>query len=118
MKEKDVTVLIEFLGDSPLVRILDFLIGNLPLDAPKEEIIRKTGVSRTSFFAIWQRVEEYGLVKRTRKVGKSAMFALDTRSEIAQQLMKLELELIRKSSPISIAAHRQRNVRQRFSKRS
>ena len=113
----DTTVLIDFLGDSPLIRVLDFFIGNLPFDASKEEIIRKTGISRTSFFSVWGRVEEYGVVKRTRTVGRSAMFALDTRSEIAQQLMKLELELIHRSVPVVIGARARSSTKRENSKR-
>ncbi|HLD77624.1 MAG TPA: hypothetical protein VJB16_01210, partial [archaeon] len=65
------SVFIDFMGDSPTVRIIDFLVGNLPIDASKEEIIRATGISRTSFFAVWERFERYGVVKRTRIVGRS-----------------------------------------------
>ena len=101
---KDPTVFIEFMGDSPTVRIIDFLVGNLPLDASKEEIIRKTGVSRTSFFAVWQRFERYGVVKRTRTVGRSAMFALDPKSPIAQRFMQLSLDFIDRSIPLATRA--------------
>lgn len=62
MKEK--SVLIEFFGDSPLVRIIDFLIEKRPFDTTKEEIIRETGISRNSLFKLWKKIEDYGLVTK------------------------------------------------------
>jgi hypothetical protein len=91
MKEK--SIFVEFLGDTPLTRILDFLIEMRPFETTKEEIIRETGVSRNSFFRIWKKIEGYGIVTPTRQIGKSTMYVLNDESEIVQQLLRLELIL-------------------------
>jgi transcription initiation factor IIE alpha subunit len=91
MEEK--SIFVEFLGDTPLVRILDFLIEMRPFETTKEEIIRETGVSRNTFFKIWERIERYGLVIVTRKIGRSNMYVLNDENEIVEQLMKLEFVL-------------------------
>jgi transcription initiation factor IIE alpha subunit len=91
MKEK--SIFVEFLGDSPLTRVLDFLIEMRPFETTKEEIIKETGVSRNSFFKIWKKLEKYGMVIVTRQIGKSNMYVLNDENEIVQQLLRLELTL-------------------------
>ncbi|MBL7206771.1 MAG: hypothetical protein ISS36_04195 [Candidatus Aenigmarchaeota archaeon] len=91
--------LIEFLGESTLTRILNFL-KEIPNDTSKEEIIKGTGVSRNSFFKTWKKIEEHELVKETRKVGKSTMFVLDENSDIVKKLSELEYVLVKDSSTI------------------
>lgn len=90
---KEVSIFVEFLGDTPIVRILDFLIEMRPFETTKEEIIKKTGISRNSFFKIWKKLEKYKIVIETRRIGKSSMYVLNDENEIVQQLLKLELVL-------------------------
>ena len=94
---KEKSVLVEFLGDTPLARIIDFLIEKRPFDTTKEEIITETGISRNSLFKIWKKIEEYKLVKITRKIGKSELYVLNDENEIVEKLLKLEFELIKRA---------------------
>lgn len=90
---KEYSIFVEFLGNTPLVRILDFLIEMKPFETTKEEIIKKTGISRNTFFKIWKKLEKYNIVIITRKIGKSSMYVLNDENEIVQQLLRLELVL-------------------------
>ncbi len=91
------SVLVEFLGDTPLVRIIDFLIEKRPFETTKEEIIKETGIARNSLFKIWEKLERYEIVKLTRKIGKAEMFVLNDENEIVDKLLKLEFDLIKRA---------------------
>ena len=95
LREK--SVLVDFLGDTPLVRIIDFLIEKRPFETTKEEIIKETGIARNSLFKIWEKIERYEIVKLTRKIGKSEMYVLNDENEIVDKLLKLEFDLIRRA---------------------
>lgn len=101
------SLLIEFLGDSTLARVLDFLIERRPFDATKEEIIRETAVSRNSFFRVWEKIEKYKLVKKTREIGRATLYVLNEENEIVRQLLELEMTLIRMKMGTDVpAGHR------------
>ena len=97
---KEHSILIEFFGDNPLIRIIDYLIEKRPFDTTKEEIIRETGISRMSLFKYWKRIEGYGLVKRTREIGRATLFVLNDKNLIVQKLLLLESELIKRAMDV------------------
>ena len=98
------SLLIQFLGDNPMVRIVDFLIENKGFDYSKEEISKGSGVSRTTLFKYWARLEKFDIVKVTRTYGKTKLYTLNTESEVVKELLKLEFELIKQSMEDAVVA--------------
>ncbi len=92
---KEQSILIEFFGDNPLIRIIDYLIEKRPFDTTKEEIIRETGISRMSLFKYWKKIENFEVVKKTREIGRASLFVLNDENPIVQKLLILESELIK-----------------------
>ena len=88
--EREKSIFVEFMGDTPLVRIVDFLIEKRPFETTKEEIIKETGAARNSLFNVWKKLEKFEIVLRTRSIGKSDLFVLNDKSEIVKQLLELE----------------------------
>ncbi len=88
--EKEKSIFVEFMGDTPLVRILDFLIEKRPFETTKEEIIKETGIARNSLFDVWKKLEKFEVVLKTRSIGKSGLFVLNDGNEIVQDILKLE----------------------------
>ena len=95
--EEENSLLTQFLGDNPMTRIVDFLIENKGFDYSKEEIAKGSGVSRTTLFKYWERLEKFGMVNVTRTYGKTKLYTLNTESEVVKEVLKLEFELIRQS---------------------
>lgn len=93
------SVLIEFFGDSPFLRILDHFIDRRPFDCSKEEVITETGIARNSLFTLWEKVEKYGLVKRTRTVGRTTMYTLDVANPIVKAVLAFDWELAKHAAP-------------------
>ena len=91
------TLLLKYLGSSPVLRIMDFFLGNPLSDYSKNEVVKNLQMGRVTFFKYWLELEKSGAVKITRNVGRATMYQLDRRSEVVKQLIKLDMALARKS---------------------
>lgn len=92
MKEK--SLLLGLLGEQPLFKVIDFLIDNLSVDFTKKQIAEGAGIARASLFNHWDEIEKYGLVKVTRRFGKTKLYTLNTKNQIVKRLLDLEKALI------------------------
>ncbi|MCP8309026.1 MAG: hypothetical protein H3Z54_10095 [archaeon] len=91
------TLLLKYLGASPILRIVDFFLDNPLSDYSKNEIVKNLEMGRVTFFKYWRELEKSGAVKVTRKVGRATMYQLDRESEVVKQLIKLDMALARKA---------------------
>lgn len=91
------TLLLKYLGASPVLRIIDFFQDNPLSDYSKNEIVKNLGMGRVTFFKYWGELEKSGAVKVTRRVGRATMYQLDRENEVVKQLIKLDMALARKS---------------------
>ncbi len=96
MEEK--SLLIQFMGDTPLSRIVDFFVENKGLDFSKSQIAEGAGISRTALFKHWDTIENFGLVNVTRAFGKTKLYTLNTENPLVQEILSLELKLIERAS--------------------
>lgn len=92
-------MLIEAFGNSPKMRIIDFFIDNKLFDFSKKEIIEELGMSKTTFYKVWDDIEKYGIVKVSRKYGKAKLYKLNRENPVVKGLVKIERTLIRESIP-------------------
>ena len=69
IKENKSFFLMQF-GDTPQLRVIDFLIGFRFFDYPITEIARESNVSYNSIKLFFQNFIASGLVVKTRKIGK------------------------------------------------
>ena len=88
------SLLLQLVGEMPLFKIIDFLLENKGMDFDKTDIAEGAGISRTSLFNYWAELEKHGIVKVTRKYGKTKLYTLDVKSIITQKLLELEKALI------------------------
>ena len=107
MEEK--SLLLQLTGDMPLFRIVDFLLENKGLDFSKKDIAKGAEISRASLFNYWSQLEKHGIVKSTRKFGKTVLYTLNSESQVVKRILELEKVLIstalkQASKKIAIAA--------------
>lgn len=88
------SLLVRFLGENPVFKIMDFLIENKGIDVSKKDIIEGAGISRASLFNHWEQLEEQGIVSITRKFGKTKLYILNSKNPIVKKLLELESVLI------------------------
>mgnify|MGYP001573158721 CR=1 FL=1 len=91
------SLLIKFLGENPIFKIIDFLIENKSVDFTKKEIILGSRISRASLFNVWQELEEQEIVLVTRQFGKTKLYTLNSKNQIVKKLLELESTLIAKA---------------------
>jgi len=87
------TVFIEVFGNNPLMKVLDFLISFQMFDYPLTEIARNSKVSYSTLQTFWEKLERNGLVIKTRRVGKSNLYKLNTKNQAVKQLIQLDWNL-------------------------
>jgi DNA-binding transcriptional ArsR family regulator len=81
------------MGDTPFVRVVDFLLENRPFDYSKTEIARNSGVGWSTLHGIWKILERAEIVKQTRTVGKSKMYKLNEENPIVRKLIELDADI-------------------------
>ncbi len=84
---------LEQLGDTPQLRVIDFLIGEHFFDFPLTEIARKSEISYNSLKSFFDKLLETGLIIKTRRIGKSDYYKLDEQNQIVQNMIKLAWQL-------------------------
>ncbi|MFH1751817.1 MAG: hypothetical protein ABH821_02665 [archaeon] len=97
MKMEDKTIFVEFFGDTPAIRIIDFLLLYDIFDYSKKDICKNADVSWNTLEKLWDNIEKNEIVKNTRKIGKSKMYKLNTENPAVKQLIELNKKLIKLS---------------------
>ena len=95
------TLLLKYLGASPILRIVDFFLDNPLSDYSKNEIVRNLAMSRVTFFKYWKELEKSGAITSTRKIGRATLYVLDRKNEVVRQLIKLDMALARRSMQLA-----------------
>lgn len=94
MKTKEnKSLFLQHFGDTPQLRTMDFFIDNFMFDYPLTQIAREANVSYNSlkiFINLWIKSN---VIIKTRKIGKSEYFQLNTNHPFVKDLMKLDWNL-------------------------
>ncbi len=96
--EEEPSLFLQFFGESPAFRMMDFLMEHRLEDFTKTEIAKGAGISWASLFNHWEVLEDNGVVKPTRTVGRAVLFQLDESSPIVKQLKAIERSLMRRAA--------------------
>ncbi len=101
MKNEDAllndSVFVEVFGGSPIIRVLDFLITFADFDYPLTEIAKNSKISYSTLQTFWYKLERNKIIIKTRRVGKSDLFKLNTNNPAVKQLIKLDWNLTKGS---------------------
>ena len=97
---KNETVFLEVFGNNPVIKVLDFMITYQLFDYPLTEIAKNSGVGYSTLQTFWDKLERNNIVVKTRRVGKSDLYKLNTENPAIKQLIKLDWNLIKGSEEI------------------
>jgi len=84
---------LEYLGDNPKMRVLDFLMDNFAYDFPLPQIAEGSNVAYTTLIEILPKLLNQGIVVETRKIGKSHLYKVDLDNPIAKALFTIDMKL-------------------------
>ena len=89
--KNEISLLLKAIGDTPKLRVIDFLITFQKFDYSLTEIADGGGVAYRTLMEIWPEIIKERLVVETRKVGKSRMFKANIENPIIAGLSRLQL---------------------------
>jgi len=95
-KENKSLFLMQF-GDTPQLRVFDFLIDNQMFDFPITEIARGANVSYNSLKPLFPMLISSGIIVITRRIGKSDYYKLNVENYFVKNLIKLDWMLTKKN---------------------
>ncbi len=89
MKSKaNKSAFLEYFGDTPKLRFLDFLIGNHFFDFNMTDMAREANISYNSLKSFFKEFLQKGIIVKTRRVGKSDMYKLNTNNATAKNFLR------------------------------
>jgi len=90
------SIFLECFGDTPQLRVFDFLIENHFFDFPMTEIAREANVSYNSLKMFFPKLVETGVLVKTRRIGKSDYYKFNMENVFVKNLIKLDWMLVKK----------------------
>lgn len=87
------SLLIKTLGDTPKLRIVDFLIDNMLFDFSKKEIIEGSGLTKPTFYKYFECLVKDKIVIVSRIFGKTKLYKLNKENPQVKALLELDLNL-------------------------
>jgi DNA-binding transcriptional ArsR family regulator len=84
------SIILKTLGDSPKLRIVDFFLDNPMFDFTKKEVIEALGMSKQTFYKYFPELEEYDIVKVSRRIGKAKLYKINPEHPLVSMLREYE----------------------------
>jgi DNA-binding transcriptional ArsR family regulator len=82
------------LGDTPKIRILEFLIEGRELDYSLSDIAEGSQIGRTTLFRIFDDLLKNKIVVPTRNIGNAKLFKLNEDNDFVKKMIELFDEVI------------------------
>jgi len=79
----------EAFGDSPRVKVWDFLLDNAGLDWSKSDMAEQTGISRATLNRFFNDIVKQKLIFKTRTIGRATLYMLNRQLPLVQKLLDL-----------------------------
>lgn len=103
----------ETFGKTPRAALLDFLGDNVGFDYPITEMADKAGISRTTVYHMLDDLLRLGLLKSTRMLGQSRLYAINTDNPIVREVLAQDMLAAREAAEREVAESRRAVVARR-----
>ena len=88
------SLFIEFMGDSPTVRVLDYLLTERDLDFSITDIAKNARIGRSTLYRIWGNLVKNKIITPTRIIGKAKLYKLNKNNIKIKKLIEIDDYLI------------------------
>ena len=92
MEEK--SLFISFMGDSPTIRVLDYLLTERDLDFSITDMAKNSGIGRATLYRIWNDIIKNNIIIQTRMIGKAKLYKLNKENAVIKKLIEIDDTLI------------------------
>ncbi len=79
------TAFLRIFGDSPILRVLDFLVVNEDFDYSMTDIASLSGIGYSTLKLFWPKLEKEGIFVNTRIIGKAKMYRLNLANPVVKK---------------------------------
>ena len=79
------SVFLNIFGDSPILRVLDFLIVNEDFDYSMTDIAALSKVGYSTLKLFWPRLEKESVITHIRTIGKAKMYKLNLANPVVKK---------------------------------
>jgi len=83
-------------GESPKIKVLDFLLDNRTLDWCKSDIAEQSGISRASLDRFFDQLVKDKVIIKSRTIGRATLYKLNRKLPLVQKLIELDYLLTEK----------------------
>ena len=78
-------------GDSPVAKVLDFLLDNQEFDYSLTDIAKGAEIAWSTLHAFWPDLVRLSVVNKTRKIGRAELYKFNTESPLVKKLIEIDL---------------------------
>ncbi|MBI4095330.1 MAG: hypothetical protein HY438_00555 [DPANN group archaeon] len=93
MNNREKTAYIQVMGNSPINRVLDFLVVYDQFDYSLTDIAKNAKVGYATLMRTWDALEKNKIVLLSRLVGKAKMYKLNKANPAVQHFVKMYWEI-------------------------
>jgi len=90
------TLFRQALGDTPKIRVLEFLIEGREIDYSISDIAEGAEIGRTTLFRAFDDLLKAGVIVPTRQIGNAKLFRLNKSNPFVRKMVELFDEVIMK----------------------
>jgi DNA-binding MarR family transcriptional regulator len=82
------SLLLRAYGNSPQMKILDYLMNFPKNDFTQKEIIEALGMSKTTFYKYFESIVGFGMIRVNRKIANAKLYSINMQSPLVRNIKK------------------------------
>ena len=83
------SLFIEFMGDSPTIKVLDYLLIERELDFSITDMAENAGIGRATLYRIWDNLIKNKIIVHTREIGRAKLYKLNIENQKIKKLIEI-----------------------------
>jgi len=99
---KNKSIFIKRMGNSPKIRVIEYLVETRGLDICLTDLARNSGVSRATLIRMWKNLIKEGLLIHTRNIGRAKLYKLNEKNIYIKKLIEIHNLCMREEAKIGL----------------
>ena len=83
------TLFREIFGDTPKIRVLEYLLEGRELDHSIGDIAEGSNINRVTLFRMWKDIEKSKIIVHTRDIGNAKLYKLNMKNPYVKILVEV-----------------------------
>jgi len=88
------TIFTKAIGNTPKIKVLEFLIEGRELDYSITDIAEGAEIGRTTLFRIWNDLLSLDIIRHTRDIGNAKLFKINQKNRFVKKMIELYDSLV------------------------